>query len=154
MLAEKGYPFSAENSFFSQKKRMTKTQKIWSPGHVEDEPGQNEKDEEAGEMRLPCQKDLELRWKGWASYRRPREAPAEFQTPGHLYSPVDKRYTSGMGGPTSGAPSHPPSCLQPSCHREEPKEHWAPQDLSGDRQDAGEVQDQSSQQESQRSRNP
>lgn len=58
MLAEKGYPFSAENSFFSQKKRMTKTQKIWSPGHVEDEPGQNEKDEEAGEMRLPCQKAL------------------------------------------------------------------------------------------------
>lgn len=90
MLAEKGYPFSAENSFFSQKKRMTKTQKIWSPGHVEDEPGQNEKDEEAGEMRLPCQKDLELRWKGWAGYQRPQEAPAEFQTPGHPYSPVDK----------------------------------------------------------------
>ena len=51
MLAEKGYPFSAENSFFSQKKRMTKTQKIWSPGHVEDEPGQNEKDEEEVNLR-------------------------------------------------------------------------------------------------------
>ena len=60
----------------------------------------------------------------------------------------------GMEGPTSGAPSHSPSSLQPSCHAEEPKEHWAPQDLSGDRQDAGQVQGQSSQQESQRSRNP
>lgn len=53
MLAEKGYPFSGENSFFNQKKRMTKNQKIWSSGSVEDEPGQNEKDEQEREMRLP-----------------------------------------------------------------------------------------------------
>ena len=61
MLAEKGSPFSGENSFFSQKKRMTKNQKIWLSGSVEDEPGQNEKDEQEREMRLPCENDLELR---------------------------------------------------------------------------------------------
>lgn len=125
MLAEKGYPFSGENSFFNQKKRMTKNQKIWSSGSVEDEPGQNEKDEQEREMRLPCENDLELRWKGWASYRRPWEAPAEVQTLGHLYSPMGSDSHPGMKGPTSVAPSYPilPST---SCQGEEPKEHRAP----------------------------
>lgn len=87
---------------------MTKSQQLWSPASVEDEPGHNKglrgrRNEAALQKRT-----LNFRRKGWSSYYGPGEAPSDVPALGHPHAPTHRDTHPETDRCASAAPAHHP----------------------------------------------